>query len=540
MSEPDAAVTSRRRISAVWIVPVVAMLLGIWLVVNVYLNRGPTVELEFDTAEGLEAGTTPIEVRNVKVGEVSAISLTEDLSGVTVTARLSADAERLIRRDTRFWVVRPRVSSSGISGLGTIVSGAYIEMAPGVGKPADDLHFHGLEHAPPTPAGTPGLRLNLVSESSGSLGVGDPVLYRGYPVGRVEDARLDVESRDVRYSIFIDAPYDALVSTSTRFWNASGVSAQLTAEGATLNLASLQSLISGGVAFDRPEDAGAGEPVAANARFELYADRTDIDEHPHRFHQDYVLSFRQSVRGLSSGAPVTFRGITIGDVQRIMVGEGAAEALTGGGEAAIPVLVRIEPARLEMGDSRAGVQQLREAMRQAVQHGLQGTLETGNLLTGSLYVNLDFFQNANTQALGEFAGHPTIPTESTGLGRLQQQLSELMAKLNSLPLKKSVGNANDVLEALQTTTGRLNDLLASDTVQHLPARLDSSLDQLQKMLSEYSAESGLPGQLSKAMRELNGTLESVRELVDTLKQKPNALIFPSRRAGDVEPEAGRR
>ncbi len=540
MSEPEAAITSRRRPSAVWIVPLVAMLLGVWLVVNAYLHRGPTVQIQFDTAEGLEAGTTPIEVRNVDVGQVTHISLNHDLSGVTVTARLSADAARLIRRDTQFWVVRPRVSSSGISGLGTIVSGAYIEMAPGVGKPARDLHFKGLEHAPPTPTGTPGLRLTLISASSSSLGVGDPVLYRGYTVGRVEDTRLDVESREVRYSIFIDAPYDALVTTSTRFWNASGVSAQFTAQGATVNLASLQSLITGGVSFDRPEDAGPGESVNGNATFELYPGRTSINENPHRYHQDYVLSFSQSVRGLAPGAPVTFRGIPLGSVQRVMVGEGAAEALSGGAQAAIPVLVRLEPARLELGDSPAGVRRLRDAVQRAVKNGLHGTLETGNLLTGSLYVNLDFFQGRGEQPPGEFAGYPTIPTESTGLGRLQQQVSQLVAKLNGLPLDKTVGAANAALEALEATTKRLDALLASDAVRNLPAQLAKSLDQLQSTLTAYSAESGLPDELHKAINELNHTLESVRGLTGTLERKPNALIFPSRRQRDVEPKAGQR
>jgi paraquat-inducible protein B len=538
MTETEAAVSTRRRISAVWIVPVVAMLLGVWLVVNAYLNKGPVVEIDFPTAEGIEEDTTPVKARNVEVGRVTDISLNEDLSGVIVTTELAAEARQLLREDTQFWVVRPRVSSTGISGLGTIVSGAYIEVAPGAGAPAERTRFQGFDHAPPTPAGAPGLRINLTSETSGSLGVGDPVLYRGYPVGRVEDARLDVDAQEVRYSAFIDAPYDTLVTSSTRFWNASGISAELTAQGATLTVGSLETLIAGGVAFDLPEAAAPGAAVPANETFQLYPDRASIDHNPHRYHQDYVVSFNQSVRGLGVAAPVTFRGITIGSVQRIMVGEGTAGALGDGRGTAIPVLIRLEPGRLEYEDSRAGVRRLRETVALAVESGLRGALETGNLLTGSLYINLDFFDHAAPGDLQEFDGYPAIPTVSTGLGLLQQQVSELMAKLNGLPLDESVASANAAIAEFHSAASELHALLASDPVRGLPGRLDDSLAELNRTLAAYSADSGLPDRLTRAVTELSRTLESVRAVADTLERNPNAMLYPTRHAEDPQPGAG--
>lgn len=538
MSEPEAAVTTRRRISPVWIVPMVAMLLGIWLVVNAYLSRGPVVAIQFPTAEGLEEGTTPIKVRNVEVGVVSEITLNEDLSAVTVTAELGADSRRLLREDTQFWVVRPRVTSSGISGLGTIVSGAYIELAPGAGERAERLEFQGFDQAPLTPAGTPGLRINLVSATSGSLGVGDPVLYRGYSVGRVEDARLDAESREVRYSAFIEAPYDTLVTTSTRFWNASGVSAELTAEGATLNLASLETLIAGGIAFDVPEAAVPGAPVGANETFQLYPDEASIDDHPYRFNQRYVVLFGQSVRGLNPGAPVAFRGITVGRVDRIMVGEGTAGLLKDGREAAIPVLIAIEPGRLELEDSPSGRNRLREAMARAVGDGLRAALETGNLLTGSLFVDLDFFDTEAERGVGEFDGYPTVPAVSTGLGRLEQELSQLMTKLNNLPLEETFASAEATLDAVGTAAHELETLLANDRVREMPGRLQETLDQLDRTLAAYAEERGLPEQLSRTLQELGRTLESVRAVAETLERDPSAVIFPSRQADDPEPAAG--
>lgn len=538
MSETQPDLTRQRRISPVWIVPVVAMLLGLWLVIDAYRRQGPVVEISFATAEGVEEDNTPVKFRNVEVGMVTDISLHDDLSSVLVRAELSADARRLLREDTRFWVVRPRISRGGISGLGTIVSGAYIEMAPGTGSAAGEFTFEGLEQAPPTPAGTPGLRINLVSETSGSLGVGNPVLYRGYPVGRVEDAQLDADTREVRYAVFIEAPYDSLVTTSTRFWNASGISATLSAEGATLSVASLETLVAGGVAFDLPETALPGDPVAAEETFQLYPDPASIDENPHRFHQDYVVAFSQSVRGLSAEAPVTFRGIRIGSVQRIMVREGTAGALDDGADRPIPVLIRIQPGRFEMSDSRSGVARLRESLEQAVANGLRGTLESGNLLTGSLYVNFDFFDRGEPARMGEFEGYPEIPTISGGFDRLQQQVGEVLAKLNDLPMEETLQSADTTLTELAGTTRALREMLDDEALQRLPDNLERSLTQLDRTLAAYSSDSGLPDQLSRAIAELNRTLERMQSLADTLERDPNALIFPRQPHRDPEPRAG--
>lgn len=538
MSEPQAALSRQRRISPVWIVPVVAMLLGLWLVVDAYRRQGPVVEISFATVEGVEEDNTPVKFRNVEVGMVTDISLHDDLSKVLVRAELSADARKLLREDTRFWVVRPRISRGGISGLGTIVSGAYIEVAPGAGSPARQFTFEGLEQAPPTPTGTPGLRINLVSETSGSLGVGDPVLYRGYPVGRVENAELDTDTREVRYAVFIEAPYDSLVTTSTRFWNASGISATLSAEGASLSVASLETLVAGGVAFDQPGAALPGDAVAAEETFQLYPDAASIDENPHRFHQDYVVAFSQSVRGLSAEAPVTFRGIRIGSVQRIMVREGAVGTLDDGADRPIPVLIRIEPGRFEMSDSRSGVVRLRESLEQAVANGLRGTLESGNLLTGSLYVNFDFFDRSEPARIGEFEGYPEIPTVSGGLDRLQQQVSQVLAMLNDLPMEETLQSADTTLTELAGTTRALRELLDDEALQRLPQSLERSLTQLDRTLAAYSGDSGLPAKLSHAITELNQTLERMQSLADTLERDPSALIFPRRPHRDPEPRAG--
>ncbi len=420
MSETRATVKRRRRIAPIWLVPIVAVLLGLWMVVHSYRSQGPEIAIIFATAEGIEAGKTKIKARSVEVGLVESVELGEDLESVVVKAKLERFATPLLRADTQFWVVRPRIGAAGISGLGTIMSGGYIELAPGTG-PEGRRRFNGLEEVPVTPAGTPGLKLELVSERAGSVGAGDPILYRGFEVGRVESAEFDVETQRVRYAAFIEAPYKSLVTTTTRFWNDSGIAFSATADGIEMSTGSLQSLLLGGVSFGVPEGVKPGDPVEGGVAFKLFPDYRSINERPYHHSIEYVVEFARSVRGLRPGAPVEYRGLPAGHVDRLLLEELVAEGGRGEG-APIPVLIRLEPGRLEMGDSQRGAERLSRGIETGVRNGLRATLSTGNLLTGSLYVSLDMYPDEAPAELGSFAGHPTIPTISSGLEGIQQQI----------------------------------------------------------------------------------------------------------------------
>ena len=336
MSEAQAVVTQRGRLSRIWLVPVVAALLGVWMVVYTWRNQGPEITVVFSTAEGIEAGTTKLKSRNVDVGLVESVELGEDLESVVVTAQMVRSATLLLRDDTQFWVVRARIGTGGISGLGTIVSGGYIELSPGTGEEGR-RRFLGLDDPPITPTGTPGLNFMLVREQAGSVDTGNPILYRGFRVGRIESADFDVDSQQMQYSAFIEAPYDDLVTDTTRFWNMSGLSFSATADGIELTTGSLESLLLGGVAFGLPEGVDRGESAEDGAIFELYANRESIDERPYRHGVEYVVEFASSVRGLEPGAPVEYRGLPSGRVERILLEELASEGQEGGGSP-IPVL----------------------------------------------------------------------------------------------------------------------------------------------------------------------------------------------------------
>ncbi len=529
----EAEIQERRSISVIWLVPIVALVLGGWLVFTTWRDQGPAITISFATAEGIETDKTKIRFRSVVVGVVEGVGLSDDLSRVAVEARIDQQAEPLLRQDAQFFVVRPRVGAQGVSGLGTLLSGPYIELVPGTGA-AGRRDFVGLDELPVTPAGTDGLHLVLESEQGGSVGPGNPILYRGFQVGRVETSRFDVDARRMYYDAFIEAPYDDLVNAHSRFWNTSGVSFEASADGVEIHTGSLETVLSGGIAFGLPEDIRPGPPVQDGARFDLYPNLAKVNQRPYRESIEYVLQFDQSVRGLRPGAPVEYRGIRTGSVVDILLDQLVDEESFGSGSS-IPVLVRIEPGRFELGDTPESLHVLEGGVARAVGNGLRATLSTGNLLTGSLYVALDIHENAPPAEMGEFAGRPTIPTMGGGLDGLQTQLSMLLDKLNDLPLEGAVESADATLAQLESTLAALDEVIASEAMKQLPATLTKSIAQLERTLATLSPDSDLVRRLSHTLAELDKTLARLDGLATTLSEKPNALIFPIRSEQDPEP-----
>jgi paraquat-inducible protein B len=530
MTDAHADISQKKRLSPVWIVPIVALLIGIWMLVYTLQSEGPTVTIVFSTAEGIEDGKTKIKFRNVDIGLVETAGLGEDLESVVVVAQIEKEAAPLLREDTQFWVVRPRIGKGGVSGLGTLLSGGYIQVAPGTSdKRRTD--FVGLEEPPVTPAGSPGLRLNLVADRAGSVSVGDPILYEGYTVGAVETEAFHPETKDMHYEIFIEAPYDRYVNTSTRFWDVSGISVSAGAEGIEAQVGSLESLVVGGVQVGLPEGMLPGAAVESGDSFRLYESFAAVNQRPHRHSIEYVVAFSQSVRGLLPGAPVEFRGLPVGQVERVMLTEFTRGGLTGK-DRPIPVLITLTPARLELPDSEAGVENLREAIDIAIASlGLRATLATGNLLTGSLYVSLDHYPDAPKAENGQFGARPMIPSIESGLGGIEQRITVLLDRLNELPLDETVTE-------LQGTLASINKILASDAMQSLPAGLEATLEELKGTLASFSGDSELQERMLPTIGELERTLASLRQVLDTLEAQPNALLFNRDHREDPRPPAG--
>ncbi|WP_458524650.1 intermembrane transport protein PqiB [Onishia taeanensis] len=552
-TEPDgqdtpptrARISRHSRLSPIWIVPLVAMLIGLWLLYDDYISRGPQVTLIMSNAEGIEAGSTLIKTRNVEIGRVEQVRLSNDLSHIRVIARMSPDVEPMLVEDTRFWVVKPRIGREGISGLNTVLSGAYIQLQPGSSEEGS-YRFDVLEQPPVAPADAKGIRLNLVGQLGHSLRVGDPVTYHGFNVGRVEEARFDPETRRMRHRLFIETPYDALVTDSTRFWPASGIDLQLDSEGVSVNVESLEALLGGGVTFGVPEDVPLGQPVTADTTFTLYEDAESARQGTFHHYLEYVLLVDETVRGLSRGAPVEFRGVRVGTVASVPWELNINERSRRAGFA-IPVLIRIEPQRLGEHLETEDLEAWRTRFTGWFEDGLRASLKAGNLLTGALYVDLNFQSPAATPYLADsYKNRPVFPTTQAGFAQIEQKVSSLLDKLNGLEvepvlegLDRNLAASQAMLEEVKELTASVRTLTSHPDTQNLPGTLASTLEELRVTLEGLSPGSTAYDELTGTLQRFDALMRDLEPVAKTLSDQPNALIFDRPRGEDPQPRAPR-
>ena len=538
MTTEQADISQGRKLSGIWIIPILALLLGVYMVIHNWMTEGPEISIAFNTADGLVAGKTKITYRNVEMGLVEEVRLNDKFDGVIAKIKLDRQALPLLREDTRFWVVTARVGLGNISGLDTLLSGAYIQMAPGTGTEGQ-RDFVALEHPPLTPSGAPGLRLQLTSERASSVSAGDAVLYSGYKVGRVESMTFNPDDRKAHYKLFIDAPYHEMVDSETRFWDVSGISLSAGANGFKVETGSMDTVLLGGVAFGLPPGLPKGEPVEHNTEFEMYASYEDILKNPFRYGTHYVISFSQSIKGLLPGAPVEYRGITLGRVERILLKESIEYNIDRGIEgegAAVPVLIYLEPGRLQLPDSESSIENLQRSIRLGVDNGMRASLETGSLLTGAKYVSIDYFKSVEEATVGAFFEYPTIPTVETGLGQVEQKLNAVLDKINALPLEDTVGGATVAIATLNQTLASLDTIIANQSTQKLPEEIDRTLKEVRATLKGFSPDSEVYQSISSSLLRLNRTLGNMESLTRTLSGQPNAVLLPSSPTPDPIPE----
>lgn len=513
--------------SAVWLIPLIALIAGGWLLMKHIRNTGPSITLLMDSAEGIEVNKTVIKVLNVDVGRVTKIQLREDQKGVAVTAQLNTDAADLMRTDTQFWVVKPRIDQSGVTGLGTLLSGSYIAFTPGKNE-EEKLTFE-VEDIPPIAAiGQSGLRLKLVGSNDKILSVSSPILYENFMVGQIESARFDPSDQTVHYTVFIQSPNDKLIRSNSRFWLESGIDIQTTGSGIQLKSAPLPALLSGAIAFDSPRNS-AGKSVINGTEFSLYDSRSEVANLPDERSMYYTAFFKQSVRGLSAGAPVEYKGINIGVVSDVpYFDRNDSTHLFENGW--IPVRIRIEPSRIETNAAPQSKAYWQQQFQTALSRGLSATIASNNLITGSKLIELTD-RNTSAPKLKPhtvYGGDTVIATQSSGgLDDLQAQLGSLLEKFNKLPLDKTVGELNGSLAELKKTLKSVNELAAQPSTKNLPRELAQALQDLQKTLKGVSPQSPVYQDVQSTLQNLDKTLKDVQPVINTLKEKPNALIFNS-------------
>jgi paraquat-inducible protein B len=539
---PQATVVPKRgtRISVVWIIPILAAVVAIGIAIQRVMSEGPTITIIFKAAQGLEAGKTFVKYKDVNIGQVTAVKLSSNHSKVEVTAKIDKSAKDLMVEDAKFWVVEPRVTLSGVSGLSTLLSGNYIGFEVGKSN-KQQRNFTGLEVAPLITGGQPGRQFVLRAENLGSLGIGSPIYYRRLQAGQVIAYGLAADGKRIEITIFVNAPYDKYVNTGTRFWNASGVDASIGAGGVEVRTQSLIALIAGGLAFDTPPFVATAEPAAANTVFPLYADQVTALKQAESISAHYVLYLNESLRGLSVGAPVTLFGLPAGEVTAVGLDLDPATLRIRGRVDLVSFPERLV-ASLRAKQTAGGEALIRSAQQRHVlmqrlveQRGLRAQLRSGNLLTGQLFVAFDFYPNAPKAKIDWSREVPELPVVPSTVADLEAKITGIVAKLDKLPLE-AIGA--DLTKALTSLSQTLED--ASKAVNRIDSdvtpELKSTLDGLRGTFSAVdrtlnSADATLVGKDAPAQQDLRDALQeiaraarSLRVLTDFLERHPESLI----------------
>jgi len=510
---PDSRAVPRKqtRLSLVWFIPLLAAALGVWVAVARIRSEGPKITIVFQSAEGLEAGKTKINYRGVDIGTITTIRLSEDHQRVKATAQMTPRTEDFLVEDTNFWVVRPRVSGANVTGLGTLISGAYIGMEIGSSKePRRD--FAALETPPIVTGGAPGRFFVLKTSDLGSLDTGTPLFFRRLQVGQVASYTLDKDGKFFTLKVFVRAPYDQYVSANTRFWQASGIDVTLSASGLSVQTQSLLSILIGGIAFETPTYGPVLPVAAANTVFTLFDDRIKAFQPAAHNPQTYQLIFNESVRGLLPGAPVEFRGIPIGEVADIR-----AQVDLKTLQFSIPVTIRLDPQRLGVrvveGASGADLEKMRRKLIDTmVAHGVRAQLRTGNLLTGAAFVALDFFPGAAPATVDWSQTPVQLPTTAGQLAATEDKVTNIINKLDKLPLQQIGDELRKAIADLDQTLVAAHGTLVS-------AR--GTIDNANNFVEPNSVQSQ---ELDSTLREVSGAARSLRVLADYLQRHPEALL----------------
>ncbi|MDB9742061.1 MlaD family protein [Akkermansiaceae bacterium] len=575
-------VSKNRNISAVWIIPILGLILGVWLVVKYYNDQGPLIEVRFNHIDGIVTEKTKVRCSSVVIGKVEKISLGGNFD-VVLSIRLEKEYSKSIREGTRFWIVRPRISGSTITGLSTIVSGSYIAFDPG---PSDGPlldSFVGLEDPPVTPSSVPGLRLNLTTNNPGIIDVGSPLYYQGTTIGSIESRRFDGDTRLTHLGVFVEEKFSNLVNSQTRFWRDNGIELEIGADGFELDLPSLASLISGSVRLESPPNTEFNTGIESGTSFIMYNEKAQADASTFDFAEEFLVLANQSVRGLSKSAPVEYRGLRIGRVKEI-----SYELIEGTSTNKIPILIELDKTLLAKHFPLGNKDEEAGYLVNATKSGLRATLKSSSLITGQLVVDLAYYKDLDPEPIVELAGHKLLPSVESGLARMEDKLAAVLAKINGLPIEDLLAEFNKatkegtatisrvrtmledddgvVAETQRTmkeakeTLAALKKIIDSDAVHQIPTDVRASLASLQKILDNeditkiphdlrntlgdvksalkpFTADGDVHGDLLRTLDEIRATVRSLERTSSAIGDKPNSLLFGKDKSSKEAPKA---
>ncbi|KPM84544.1 intermembrane transport protein PqiB [Pseudoalteromonas sp. ACER1] len=548
MSE-NAKIKSAPNISAIWIIPLIALLIGAWMLYQYQANKGTTIFIKMPHAEGIVAGKTEIKVRSVKIGQINHVRLSDQQNSVIARAQIDKHYDDLLTDDAKIWVVKPRIDDTGITGMSTLLSGVYLEFAPGESKKLADK-FELQDEPALIGNDVKGGRFTLLSYNAEVLDVSTGIYFKDYKIGQIETATFDWKNQAMKYGIFINEPYQNLITLNSIFWVNSGIEIDLSADGINVNTGSLSKLLKGGISVGIPEQQSPGEVATNGHSFSLSNSyKAALEERFYDFDY-YLIDFEQSIRGLRAGAPVEYRGMRIGSVVEapasVMIDGKPAHFRTD--NTAVPALIKIEYGRLYH-DSTAAREFWHSSLDSWIKNGLRASLKPGNLLTGAVYVDLDIYDNAEPAELKTIADYTVFPSVSSGITVIADQVSDVLNKVNNLKIEDSLAQMQTTFSEYQELAHDMRELINKQDTQDLPGdinrnfaemtksmqQFDKTMKQFEKTMASYEQGSAFHQQLQTTLSEFKRLSEELQPLTRGLNQQPNMLIFDKELPADPTP-----
>jgi len=527
-------------ITSIWIVPFIALLIAGWLAYQYYSELGPQIRITFPKNEGLQAGQSHIKYRDVPVGVINKIELQEDGEGVVVVARMDRSVTPYLNENSKFWIVKPEVGVSGVSGLDTLISGTYINMfAQKNGNYKEN--FLGLDHAYRNIGGGEYFVLNTPRGDS-SVKVGTPIYLKNVKVGQVEYVVLALDDASVDVIVFIDKRYVPYVHTDSNFWVRSTLDVGLQNGNLDITVAPVTDLIQGAIEFSTTGKEH-NRSVPNSFVFELYKNKNIIKSKKVGQGGEYIKTFMLHTEGsiakLKENAAVRYEGFDVGKVKKISLSyEKSTHKMRG------KVLVEIDTSVFkDMNDTQHTGE---ENLYQAVKEGLRAQIVPTDIITGMLYVDLVFDCNDTTGMITKEGKYARLPTIGYRSGNIMASATKILDKINKLPLEKllvslnkvvdesakPVANANAVLLDLKKTVANLNKMTNKrsfaampDEVSRMLKELTRTLQTTKKVVKGYDSNSLITKQLSQTLKIVTETSKEMQQFLEMLNRKPNSLIF---------------
>jgi|TARA_B110000902_G_scaffold267179_1_gene358869 paraquat-inducible protein B len=521
----SATVSTIKGFNPIWLIPLLALFIGAWMLFYTWMQQGPEIQISFESASGIEEGKTKIKVRSLDIGTVTEIHFNDDFDGVIVTAQMLPGAVPFLVKDSAFWVVEPRIDSSGVSGLSTLLSGAYIELAPSNETDRERV-FAGLAKPPQTPPDAPGLHITLNSGGRFDFSPGNKIIYKGLDVGQIEDVHFNSSERIVYYNVFVKAPYHELLTENTKFWSISGISVGITSDGLKVKTGTLGTILSGGIEFGVPEDTPLGDKITERSYFKIYSDYEAIfkQNQEHKIAIEYMLLFKESISGLNRKAAVKFRGLTIGEVAEVNVPYQQAKNVLDK-NVAIPVRILLYPQAMGLADDNEAKAQVIADVEKWITKGLSASIEIDSILGGTKLVELSYSEDQQQTGVKQFQSHTVIPVAPNAFGKILQNASTLMLQ------------ATATLKRFDQVALSADKFVINTTEANLPKAIKTTLNQIDVLAGDLAQGSPLQQELMQTFTALNRVLYELEPLLKQVSEQPNSLIFDRTLKADEQPRA---